>query len=466
MPTAYNKPFKTVPEQIELLRSRGMSFANEDAAIRCLQNVGYYRLSGYWYPDRVRVPIPTTDPKQLPASMALSTFKPGTSFERAHQVYEFDRKLKLLVLDGLERLEVAMRFQLGHTLGEGHPYAHCDTNTLSSAFTGIADPTDPLDRAAWLSSEHSKWLLKVRRQEDNSKEEFVKHFKRRYGHGLPVWVITEILDFGGMSTLYSGLKQSHRDQIAELFGFEKDGRGDGPTLASWMTNLNYIRNTCAHHARLWNKNMAVQGSDLSHIPDLLHADQSKDRLYASLAVVSYLLLHIDPHASWREDIKTFVQENSSLGDPDKMGFPAGWDQERLWDASYQPQVDPELARRRKIRNKFECLGTSELGRVLAPLESRKDAANLVRRLRFESKLIALQVEQGAPAHFPAFQLEAETASVSTIVAYANVRLNAKTNPWEAAEWWTKGNHLLAGRTPLQDLESGTLTTLVIDQMLN
>lgn len=443
-----------------------MSFSDEDAAIRCLQSVGYYRLSGYWYPDRVRVPVPTTDPKQLPDSMALSTFKPGTSFEQAHRLYEFDRKLKLLVLDGLERVEVAMRFQLGHVLGEGHPYAHCDTNALSNGFTGVADPSNPLDRVAWLSSEHSKWLMKVRRHEEDSKEEFVKHFKQKYGSGLPVWVITEILDFGGMSTLYSGLKQSHRDQIAESFGFEKDGRGDGPALATWMKNLNYIRNTCAHHARLWNKNMAVQGSDVSGIPDLLHADPAKDRLYASLAVVGYLLLHIDPKASWREEVRDFLQGNSGLADLAKMGFPTDWDKERVWDPSYQPQVDPNLARRRKIRNKFECFGTSEIGLLIAPLGSRREAASQVRKLRSESKLLALQVEPDAPAHFPVFQMESGSAAVRPIVAYANMRLNAKASPWDAAEWWISPSDLLEGRTPLHDLEGGILTEPVIDRLLN
>ena len=120
-----------------------MSVDDEEAAIRCLQSVGYYRLSGYWYPYRERVPVPTTNPKLLPDFMALSKFKVGTSFDDAHSLYEFDRKLKLLVMDGLERVEVAMRFQLGHVLGAGHPYAHYDQDALGSSFTGITDPSDP-----------------------------------------------------------------------------------------------------------------------------------------------------------------------------------------------------------------------------------------------------------------------------------------------------------------------------------
>ena len=181
MRASYTKPFKTryaradrtTQSQRHDCRQRG--FRDPAPA-----SVGYYRLSGYWYPDRERVPVPTTDPKMLPEFMALSQFRPGTTFEAAHRRYEFDRRLKLLVLDGLERVEVAMRFQLGHVLGEGHPYAHYDQDALSSSFTGVTDHGDPLDSVGWLSSEHSKWVLKVRRQEEDSKEEFVKHFRRKY----------------------------------------------------------------------------------------------------------------------------------------------------------------------------------------------------------------------------------------------------------------------------------------------
>jgi hypothetical protein len=74
MVVSYDKPFKTVPEQIELLRLRGMDIGDEDVAIRYLQNVGYYRLSGYWYPYRQVVPVPTTDPQLLPANQAISRF--------------------------------------------------------------------------------------------------------------------------------------------------------------------------------------------------------------------------------------------------------------------------------------------------------------------------------------------------------------------------------------------------------
>lgn len=462
MVVSYDKPFKTVPEQIELLRLRGMDIGDEDVAIRYLQNVGYYRLSGYWYPYRQVVPVPTTDPQLLPANQAISRFVLGAKFDRVRYMYEFDRRLKLLVLDGLERVEVSMRFQLGHVLGEGHPYAHCDMHSLSAAFTEVEDPQDPLARSQWLASEHAKWMAKVRSLEKNSKEEFVKHFRTKYGGRLPVWVVTEILDFGGMSYLYAGLKPNHRDQIAERFGFANAVGGDGKTLSGWVVNLNYVRNTCAHHARLWNKNMAVQGPELTGIRELRHAENSKNRLYASLAVLAYLLLITNPDSHWRQDLTDFIDRHSSQVDLTKMGFPENWRQEAIWDLNYVQVVDPETTERQRLRRSFECVRTSDVGQILAPELQSKEAATQVRRHRSRSELLGLQLDEGGAFDFPLFQLDVVRNQIHPIVAYANARIDAKGSPWSAASWWLSPSGVLSGDSPLEALEAGSLSPEVVD----
>ncbi|MBP2396809.1 abortive infection bacteriophage resistance protein [Paenarthrobacter nicotinovorans] len=389
----------------------------------------------------------------------------GANFDHVRYMYEFDRRLKLLVLDGLERVEVSMRFQLGHVLGEGHPYAHCDMHSLSAAFTEVVDPEDPLARSQWLASEHAKWMAKVRSLEKNSKEEFVKHFKTKYGGRLPVWVVTEILDFGGMSYLYSGLKPNHRNQIAERFGFADAAGGNGKALAGWIANLNYIRNTCAHHARLWNKNMAVQGKELTAIEELRHAENSKNRVYASLAVMAYLLLISNPDSHWRRDLLDFIDEHSSRVDLTKMGFPENWRQESIWDLKYIQAVDPETAERRRLRQSFECVRTSDVGQIIAPEMPPKDAATEVRRRRSRSQLMALQLEEGGAYDFPLFQLDVVRNEIRPLVAYANARIDAKSNPWIAASWWLSPAEKLLGDTPLEALEAGSLTEEVVDEIL-
>ncbi|WP_213578571.1 Abi family protein [Rhodococcus sp. USK13] len=462
MTETFTKTFKTIPEQVELLRSRGMEIPDESSATRILETVGYYRLSGYWYPYRKRRPVPTADPKVLPGYEAMDEFASGTTLEQVVRLYEFDRKLKLLVLDAIERIEVAMRMRIGHALGQGHPFAHCDMHALGSGFTAVENHDDPLHRLQWLSSDHSAWLGNVRRLETSSKEEFVKHYQAKYGHTLPVWVVTEILTFGGLSKLYEGLKPKHRDEIAESFGIMKGSRGDGAALASWMTTLNYIRNTCAHHARLWNKNIAVQVGQIALIDELKHADHSKQRVYAALAVLAFLIVRTNPESTWRQDIADYVQKGlKAIGQPEsKIGCPAGWEKESIWDPGYLPPADPYPAEHRALRREFETVGASDVGLVLAPTSEPRSRTSIVRRERSAGRLLGLKL--GEAFDYPVFQLEKGQSRIHPVAAYANHKLNAADDPWGVARWWVNADVRLNGRTPLNDLESGLLTEAVVD----
>ncbi len=91
------KPATTAAQQIALLRFRGME-VEHNLAEQWLSNVGYYRLSAYWYPAWLSHGDSQHD-----------KFRPGTSFAHAVELYEADRKLRTLIHDGVERVEVAMR---------------------------------------------------------------------------------------------------------------------------------------------------------------------------------------------------------------------------------------------------------------------------------------------------------------------------------------------------------------------
>lgn len=329
--SVYEKPFKTIREQRELLESRGMNISDAITTEQWLSSVGYYRLSGYWYPYRVRN-RPTGAPPTID-----DVFQQGTSFGHVIELYDFDRKLKLLVLDAIERVEIAMRVRVGHTLGRHGAFAHTDPTVLSPEFTSTPDISTPPGLVKWLGSAHTKWLRKIEQDQSRSKEEFVKHFTRKYGGPLPVWVVTEILDFGALSHLYEGLKQKDRDDIAASFGLlDNSGAGHGAALASWMKNLNYIRNTCAHHSRLWNRNMDVQLSHrhLAAVPELSHAASptAAKRVYTSLAVLAYLLRDIDPDSVWAKDVTSHIQSGLTTMNrsESEMGCPRGWETQALW----------------------------------------------------------------------------------------------------------------------------------------
>ena len=106
----YNKQPLTYTEQVDLLRSRGMLISDNLRTERHLANISYYRLSAYMLPY-----------KQKENGKILDSFRKGVTWDMVYNLYVFDRKLRLLVFDAIERLEVAIRaqiiYQLSHKYG-------------------------------------------------------------------------------------------------------------------------------------------------------------------------------------------------------------------------------------------------------------------------------------------------------------------------------------------------------------
>ncbi len=93
------KPSTTFAQQIVLLRERGMR-VDESLATQWLENVSYYRLSAYWFPAR----LPVSNGEKS------DSFQAGISFTDVVALYEADRKLRTLIHDGIERIEVASSY--------------------------------------------------------------------------------------------------------------------------------------------------------------------------------------------------------------------------------------------------------------------------------------------------------------------------------------------------------------------
>ena len=94
----YSKPAIDIDQQIAQLKRRGLLIADESAAKAALQNISYYRLAGYWWP--------------MQADKASHLFKPNSTFDNVIALYDFDRELRLLIFDVIERIEIAFRTRL------------------------------------------------------------------------------------------------------------------------------------------------------------------------------------------------------------------------------------------------------------------------------------------------------------------------------------------------------------------
>jgi abortive infection bacteriophage resistance protein len=329
----YDKPYKSVAEQIALLLSRGMTIADIPAATTYLERMGYYRLSGYWYPFRkshilrhglTGQPIlhPVTGKEQV---IVEDDFRPGTTFEQVTHLYVFDRQLRLLFLDAIERVEVALRVDIAHLLGSRHRFAHRDPLQLHDDFTKKRSPRTG-------HTHFEDWLQRSEAAFQRSTDEFIKHFKNKYTGRPPVWIEAELWDFGLLSWLLSGLKVADRQVLAHRHRLARPH-----LLVASIRNINNVRNVCAHHGRLWNRSLG----DLSPIPrpreipllDHLLAYPNPQHIYSTAAFLQFLLRGIDPATDWggrlRAHVATFI--STAHTNIAQAGFPSGWEELPLWN---------------------------------------------------------------------------------------------------------------------------------------
>ncbi|XEI32720.1 Abi family protein [Aeromonas veronii] len=327
----YTKPWLSHQDQLAQLQRRGMTITDQTIALDYLERIGYYRLSGYWYPFRERsgevilLSEQGRKPQKIKTTrVALEHFKAGSRFIDAVELYVFDKRLRMLAMDALERIEIAIRVDISHTLGQLDPFAYLKPECLFAGFS------QQLDESSGVSKHHD-WLGKHGRLIGRSKEEFVKHNKVKYGLPLPIWVACEVWDFGTMSTLYAGMRETEQDQIAAAYGV-----ANGRVFATWLRSLNYLRNVCAHHSRLWNRNITEQpklphAANLPWVASYTNNHHAQARCFLLLRICRHLMAYINPNSSWPQRMRDHLNAFPDLAhlglDLSGMGAPANWQQD-------------------------------------------------------------------------------------------------------------------------------------------
>ncbi len=297
----YTKPALSFEQQAQRLLERGLIAPDKVALIRCLSVVNYYRLSAYWYPF-IRV-------GQLTGQ---EYFVPGTTFEMIWRRYTFDHHLRLLVMDAIERIEVAIlrtRMVEQFTLLHG-PFGY----SQSANFNPKLD--------------HARLMSEIDEAVARSKEEFVRRFRHKYTSEpyLPLWMTAEVMTFGQLFTFFRHLHHAEKKRLSRSFDLYP------PVLESWLHTLNFTRNACAHHARLWNRQIPVRPKlpDKRHRPEWHRpANVDNRRVFAILTILKYLLAYITPETHWGERLLGLIQEYEEIP-VEQMGFPKNWRESPLW----------------------------------------------------------------------------------------------------------------------------------------
>jgi len=308
----YAKPATTFDEQADLLLKRGM-IGDRATLIARLSFVNYYRLSAYWWP--FRKPGPT-------ALERLDEFIEGTEFTTVWDHYAFDQRLRVLVMEAIERIEVATRTQLAyHHAHAWTPDAYA-TNPASLPRLVSGPATDPRTHAAFLEKLH------VNLQQNGDKP-FVRHFKTKYTASalLPIWMAVELMSLGNVTSMYQGCTDDVRDRVATHVG------GVSNTIfGSWLLTLLNVRNICAHHDRLWNRKLAKIPAIPAYKtrPEWYQPHFDSTKLYAALTICNYLLTIVTAGSStWGKRLATLLGEHPRVQITD-MGFPMKWLDSPLW----------------------------------------------------------------------------------------------------------------------------------------
>ena len=265
----FPKPYTSAHDLVSLLQSRGLTIADTAKTERYLEFIGYYRLSAYMYPLL-----------QMPKEQ--HRYKPNTTFDQVMMLYRFDKKLRLLIFNEIEKIEVAVRSAI----------VNIGSDMIGSPFW-MTDGSNFIDPRKF---RHTMDLIDA--ELGRSREDFIVHFKQTYSDAYPpAWILAEVLPFG---------------------------------VISWLTIVALTRNSCCHHARVWNKQNTIRPMIPNRMTGrwiILPTDAL--RIYFNLCIIKYFLDIISTQNDMKAKIDALLSAYPSI-DTSAMGFPRGWESEPLW----------------------------------------------------------------------------------------------------------------------------------------
>lgn len=270
---------------------------------RKMQNIYYGLLVITGYPD-IYIPF-------LKAPKSEHIYKSDSTLGKALSLYEFDRELRLLLFNQIERIEIAVR----------------------SAITNIA--CEETEDVFWMSKpeyfansdKFNKTIQLVDKEIQASREDFILHFKEAYEEPYPPsWMIAEIIPLGTLTRVYENISSNQiRKKIARYFGLSV------PVFISWMTIITLTRNSCCHHARLWNRSLSLRALTMTRpLRPWLEDDVQQGRVFFTLCILKHFIDIIRPDNDFKQNLLALLEKYPMI-DTQAMGFVDNWLEQPLWE---------------------------------------------------------------------------------------------------------------------------------------
>lgn len=277
----------SIPDQVALMKSRGLIISDEKAAGNALYSLNYYRLSGYLHSFRVK---------------GSDRYVSGLTWERLQRIYNFDRRLNPILMFALEDIEETLKTRFSYIITQrfpNNPLIYLD----ASIYRGYNEYIGFLQR---FNQEVAK----------NSKLPFVKHHMQKYNGQLPMWVAVELFTMGNLRAVYDNLLGEYQKAIAKSFN-------TGPNqLSNWIKNLTFTRNHLAHFMRVYNFNFGRTTATCSNCPRNF---PSTNMIFDQIFTMSCLYSNAN---EWNNyvvaNLETLINEYQPDIELSGLGFPPNW----------------------------------------------------------------------------------------------------------------------------------------------
>ena len=300
------KEFKTLDEQIEILKGRGLLINDVEKAKNLLLRENYFFINGYRH-------IFLKNRKN-------DLFIDGTTFDELYAVFQFDRSFRNLLFKNLLIVENNLKSIISYRLSKKYGIKEKDylkPSNFSSDTKKIRQVNDVLNKV--------KRQIKLNGRQHSA----TLHYLSNYGY-VPLWILVKLLSFGMVNELYSILKPEDKLSIAEYYNLDVE------TLGIYIALLSNYRNLCAHEDIVYDHRTQKEIPDTRYHM-LLNVPTTNDEyiygkndIFAVIIMLKYMLNE--------SDFTDFVNEVSydlSLLDGrvdtipqekilDRMGFIENW----------------------------------------------------------------------------------------------------------------------------------------------
>lgn len=305
----YNKQPFTTAQVIHHLGKKGLAISSQTAAQHAIETIGYFRLRFYMRGFQ------THTNKQ---------FLPGTQFQDILNIYEFDRALRLLTLNGIERLEVGLRAALSNipSLSSKDPHWYLKHTNFQN------------------KTAHDETMSRIRSTTGiprHGNSPGLKHYHNTYSQPSlpPIWLVCELLSFGPLSHMLNNLNPQLRKAHAKMWSASHPYLPE-KLLISWFRSIATLRNDCAHHSRLWQskltvnqpapyKNKSWSGAQCASLDF-----KDTHSFYARACAMKLLLDSMEYGAWWRDSLLELLTRHPNLNPKNDLGFLANWQSRPLW----------------------------------------------------------------------------------------------------------------------------------------